>query len=410
MTDHQPLFDRLEALVDRNKLPDWDDVVRRAEAPASEGRPAATKRSRRSYLATRLVPALALAIILIALGSIAPWKGSPSFTDRALAAIGEGPVIHAVLRYETGFSYIDLRTGREKPQLQTTEIWFDSKRHFGHFVYRIDGSITADLLSTGKVPRLDPALTGFVDGYRSALKKGAAHVVGKGRLNGHAVTWIEVPFAKVETERIAVDDGSSLPLRVEYRNRIAGSSDGSYDILSIETLPEDGGNFVAASKGPRNRQATGASVPASLSDVSEALPGALWVGKSISGQSLSRIARTTSTTDHNAAGRVTPRSEAGIELNYGDGSPQVMAGARSRKAFLRLDEAARPRPDRWNLQFVLPRSSPMTYCGPKPSPTDSRLPRQCAGFVFKNGVYVTILASSHDLLLAAARALEPIQP
>ena len=38
MTDHQPLFDRLEALVDRNKLPDWDDVVRRvglADVPSA---------------------------------------------------------------------------------------------------------------------------------------------------------------------------------------------------------------------------------------------------------------------------------------------------------------------------------------------------------------------------------------
>jgi len=42
--------------------------------------------------------------------------------------------------------------------------------------------------------------------------------------------------------------------------------------------------------------------------------------------------------------------------------------------------------------------------------TDSGDREPYDGFMVKDGITVTILASSHELLLAAARALTPIQP
>lgn len=263
MTEHQPLFDRLEALVDHEQLPDWDDVVRRAEAPAPEERPAATKRSRRSYLARRLVPVFVLAIAAFAFVLIAPWQHGPGPTvmERALAAIGDEPVIHAVLRGETGETYINLATGREAPQMETTEIWYDGERHLEHWRSSIDGQINFDSLQTPtgittsdgpplaqhRFPTLDPALAGFVDGYRSALERGSARKVGTGRVNGHDVTWIEFTLFRssrwVDAERVAVDDRSALPLQIE---RLAnGRSEGRSKVTLIESLPEGSGNFTA---------------------------------------------------------------------------------------------------------------------------------------------------------------------
>jgi len=66
MNDHRQLSKRLEALVDHNNRPDWKDVVRRAdEAPVQGATP--VRRSKRSYLARRLVPAFVLAAAIIAL-------------------------------------------------------------------------------------------------------------------------------------------------------------------------------------------------------------------------------------------------------------------------------------------------------------------------------------------------------
>ena len=91
---HQPLLDRLEALIDRENRPDWQDVIRRAGQRKA--------RSRRSYLTRRLVPVIVLVAAIVALGLIAPWRHGPSLIDRALAAIGNGPLIHGVVREVRG--------------------------------------------------------------------------------------------------------------------------------------------------------------------------------------------------------------------------------------------------------------------------------------------------------------------
>ena len=75
---------------------------------------AQARRSRRSYLARRLVPVVALAAAVFALVMVAPWQHGPGSTvmERALAAITDEPVLHAVLNNPTVRTYIDLETGR----------------------------------------------------------------------------------------------------------------------------------------------------------------------------------------------------------------------------------------------------------------------------------------------------------
>src|SRR5581483_6463314 len=63
-------------------------------------------------------------------------------------------------------------------------------------------------------PALDPALAGFVSGYRDALASGAAVNDGDGTVEGRAVEWLR--FTNSEgTERVAVDTQTLKPLLVE---------------------------------------------------------------------------------------------------------------------------------------------------------------------------------------------------
>ncbi len=257
MTDHQPLIDRLEALVDRNNRPDWEDVVRRAEEPGKAARPA--RRSRRSYLARRVVPVFVLAAAALAIALIAPWGHGRSFTgsavaERALVAIGSGPVLHVVLRQETDSSYIDLASGQERPAADIEEIWYDSERHFEHLKDSselIPDSESHEILQTPTgtwasydidpgphTPIIDPALSEFFDGYRSALENGNAHVTGRGTIDGHDVTWIEFAVKlgcthayQACTERVAIDKASSLPLEIEWLRK--GKVASTIEIASI---------------------------------------------------------------------------------------------------------------------------------------------------------------------------------
>ena len=120
--------------LERDTTGDWEDAVRRAESAAQETRPARARRSKRSFLARRLVPVLARAAIVFSFALVAPWRHGPGGTviDRALAAIENGPVLHIVCKTPLGLSYVEIATGRETPLLYTTEVWYDRSRDFKH--------------------------------------------------------------------------------------------------------------------------------------------------------------------------------------------------------------------------------------------------------------------------------------
>lgn len=416
-----------------NEFPELDrddEIVRTLLAPfkrvrpvALPHRPARMRRSRRSYLARRLVPVLVLAAAALAIGLIAPWGHGRSFTaravaERALVAIGNGPVLHAVVRAPGTRTYIDLATGQETPELITTEVWYDKERRFVHRQDSINGDVFADFLMTpfgsGKpkgwaeglpyIPGLDPALAGFVDGYRSALENGDARVTGTGTVDGHDVTWIELTIFSESGvgERIAIDQASSLPVRIEqvYNGKI----EQSFDVVSIETLPEGSGNFSkpAEDVSPNRWLGRDQVTTISQSDAAQALPGALWVGKSISALELSSVARARLLTQTNESA---PSYETGIELHYGDGSAGRIFGD---------EPAASEKPSGtyvWLLEAAVLNPVYWSSLGPGEEPPAGSMLTDSGdqGFTVKDGINVTILASSHELLLEAARALEPIQ-
>src|SRR5688500_1867670 len=119
----------MSVAVDRElleSLQDRSDLVAVADAIADTQRPRAARRLSRR---TALVAAAAVVAAVAALA--APWgERGPATVERALAALGSGPVLHAVVEYTGEDVVIDLATGRERPFVHRAEYWYDAERQF----------------------------------------------------------------------------------------------------------------------------------------------------------------------------------------------------------------------------------------------------------------------------------------
>jgi hypothetical protein len=429
--------------------PDRDEEVARALlAPLERVQPVAlqtaksrVRRSKRSYLTRRLVPVLVLAAVAFAFLLIAPWQHGPGPTvmERALAAIGDRPVLHVVLRRHVDpretWGYVDLASGKETPMGDRREIWYDSERHFEHDKWGIEGAsgsaqeglfaeheilqtptgywASYDIVGgTPRSPSLNPALGEFFDGYRSALANHTAQVAGTGVVNGHDVTWIDLKpghshsqYMCKESERVAVDRTTSLPIQIGCFYE--GKYWPGFDVISIETLPAGSGDFSKPEKTKDSQ--TGYSsecdqiTPITASAAVEALPGAFWAGESVFGLQLSSVSRATLTSKTYLAERLsTTATETGIELHYGVGWTAALWS----EPFLFANE----KPSGTGVVIHEEKANPNFFFWPWPAaPAGSMLTNNGGeGYLVKDGIYVEIRASSQKLLLAVAKTLRPI--
>jgi hypothetical protein len=369
----------------------------------------------------RAWPALMAASIAVVIGlaavAVGQRAGSPSLVERALAAVGDGPVVHVVIEEPTENVYVELDSGERTEQLRQIELWIDERRGLEHEVTRIDGHVVNEMLVTpelmasphppvytcawitahpaaakkagvscdpkdahlGYIPQLDPALANFVDGYRSALQKGTAKEIRSGAIDGRPVTWLSLRIEDDRTAEIAVDDDTGKPIRVRERDR-------TYDVLLLETVGASEGNFRAREQRrpqPVSGRA-GAQGPIPLTEASEWVPGALWPGPTVHGLSLSLVELQFPTTGFGSrSGRPVERG-VGVELRYGDRSSIVIQQSREPQMAYAWSAYAVPRPGTVLLGFS-------------------------GGWLVKNGVYVRIWSQNPDVVLDVARALRPIQ-
>jgi hypothetical protein len=410
---------------------------------------AATRPSQRRRLSRRPLALVAVAVAVLALAIVSPWQQRhASVVDRALAAIGDAPVLHAVTRQ------VSLASGKRvaEQRVDQTEIWYDQSRGLEHTLTRTNGVVSQDVLQTpdgvssdrgpvytcawiarhpleatkervscrfdgnnGTIPRnvpesppvVDPALAGFVNGYRDALASGEAQKIGEGELDGRHVYWLELrlqppvdPSAPAQAtpdqrERVAVDAETYKPLLV--RTFSNGSPGVSYSVLQIETLAAGAGDFRKPTLQPAERLVSIGSVedprPIDLAGA-RALLGdrGFWLGSEFEGLKLSSIERVTLRTGYSRLAGLPPRDDPGLRLSYGERAP----GA----SYLTLTEAARP-------EFALGWSS-----GPFPAETVKPGFLRLAffgGYLIRDGLYLSIVAKpSGDSVLAAARSLVPI--
>lgn len=110
-----------------------------------------SRRRRRWWLAGTGVAAAIGAAAVVA-GLLLTTAVQPSLVDRALAAVGDEPVLHAVVRQrqQPDTTLVELSTGRRTavPRVMETEIWFDEERAREHTITRVTGEQTRDELAT----------------------------------------------------------------------------------------------------------------------------------------------------------------------------------------------------------------------------------------------------------------------
>jgi len=126
-------------------------------------RPASTIRRRRAWRLAALAAAAAVLGAAVSVALTLPWSERASLVDRALAAVGEKPVLHVVIARPAdapGF-LVAIDSGRPIERTERTEIWFDQGRDLRKTVTILDGSVLDATLETdeGGFSRSGPIIT-----------------------------------------------------------------------------------------------------------------------------------------------------------------------------------------------------------------------------------------------------------
>jgi hypothetical protein len=442
MPDHDPdvaaLLERAAARP-RSVSGSWQEILDDARAP------------RRPWLLAAL-PALGLAALAAAVVLAWPFGGGAggSVLDRALAAVGNGPVLHIVLNEGWHGTLVDLRTGARSELHGEREAWYDPGRGV-HEVARFDGIVQSDVLYPPD--RVPPIYPGLLDGYRGALRSG--NVDGEpGVVDGAPVLWIkvhrellpDVSDGKLHefAQELAVTPDTYQPVALrDTRDGVAGP-DGATTIVKLESLPDGGGDFTRGSGGLDNGTAMrqdARDVSPQEAETAMSRP-AVWLGTSFSGLDLSQLQQTTTRLGRTPLERVTAATvtrecraraakardaaaataacdrraaqlrgrtivttagppvwgepHTGVRVGYG-----AVSGGRGIRAegagYVTLEETTELYPGfgRGATGYVPPEGSIVVFGGG-------------IGLLRAHGVDVHIEASSEDLLLAAARALRPV--
>jgi hypothetical protein len=178
VSDLRQRLDRLVPVLHREG--EWERVV------ADAGR----SRTKRLSLVLPFVAAAA-AVAILALAWPFGSERSRGVLDRALAAIGEGPVLHIVYRGEWGPTRVDLSSGDVTAVVAESEVWYDPKRGVNH-IDRLDGEIQREHLTPVRElsVRQVEQYVALADNYQAALQAGKARVVAPGRVGDREVWWI----------------------------------------------------------------------------------------------------------------------------------------------------------------------------------------------------------------------------
>jgi hypothetical protein len=297
MTDRDSLGAILDDLVPapRDVPREWGDVLRRAGGPPTE-RPGGRHRRRLT------VAALAALISACAVVLADPFPEEENgVLDRALAAVGDGPVMHVVTRSGIGGTLIDLESGRRTRIRVESELWFDPARGY-RAITRLGGRVVDEYgVPLGKRIRFrfaNRAMQVFTRDYRAALRSGRARVLREGSVAGTPVYWIRVeldrptppaaPCGARLCHDVAVSRQTYEPVFVRFGP--PGSRFGQR-ILELESLPAGSGEIpgrVVAPTLPGFRPLPRRTVDRSLARRLLGTP-LVWPGARVGGLTLARI-------------------------------------------------------------------------------------------------------------------------
>jgi hypothetical protein len=436
----------LELLADDPELLALADAV-----AAAQREPARTRRRVPRVLAGAVVLAAALALALVA-----PWNsGHSTLVDRAIAALGDGPVLHAVTRETTpggGLTLVDLQTGERAAPVTVLEqkIWYDRAKGLAHTISHTNGRLSNDVLQTpagsfssdgpvitcawiarhpveatkkrvscrfdgdnGTTPRdvpeappsVDPALAGFLTQYRDALASGGARKTGEGMVDGTPVYWLSIPIdlptdptappspPVEERELVAVDRDSYRPVLV--RTLFNGSQASEYHVVEIGSVARDEANFSKPELRPARDRITSGEVE-SHAEIDPSQAGVRL------GHPAFWLGREFGNLTLSSVERLTVTTgyarSTGLPPRLDDAVRFTYEDNQGHE--LRLAESLRPE-FAFGWEFV-------TRSLPEGAAPDKLVLGGFADFMVRNGVYIAIYSFDADRSIAVARALAPV--
>lgn len=380
----------LELFQDEPELLAVVDAIAATQAPRRRAVP------RRLLLAAAAIGVAALILVLLPFG-----VGDAGIEDRALAAVGDGRVVHLVAtRVEPERVIVDLRSGAETPGVLALESWFDSESSELRTTTRRDGHTVADTLARkGAAEGIDPVVAGFVRGYREALERGELEVLRRDRLDGQEVVWVRLTLPGAQRDEIALDADTDLP-RAFRSVGPTGAPGPLWRVRSIDSEPRSEVDFrpTEPPAGPS------AGRIESERDVAPAEANALlggemrWPGPEVDGLSLATV-RAQALSRQFPDGRLLRSS--GVEFVYGD----------PRGDYVEIREARSPEPaygfaeGRLTLDFAPIPSAGRLVLTRLGSPGNSLW----LGQLRDGDVYVSIRSTRRDLVVRAARSLAPLR-
>jgi hypothetical protein len=442
------------------ELRDEPELLAIADALADVLEPETSTRRRRRWIPVSAAAATVVVAAAAALALVLAGEGvKGGFVDQALAAVGDAPVLHVVLRqeYAPDEALVEIATGERTQQTKVieTETWFDEERGLRHNLYRANGELTLDELATpegtttgtgpvwtcariarhpveatrarvschlsgenGTVPKdvpeerptADPGLAAFVDGYREALESGAARRLGEDTVDGRRVEWLEFDLPTMSdadgqnvtrlSEQVAVASDTHLPVLVR---RVANGIGGPVvRVTTIESIPRERADFSKPKRAPADSLASGWNVTAKEEiqpwQAASALGGsALWPGPRVAGLELARVERREVTISYPEETGRPPLATTTVAFVYGPGE----LGGHPTATF-DVIESAQPLPG---------------WVGPNRvgAPPEGFMSLNSFGWglLQKGGLYFQLMsfAVSKDVeqqALAAARQLEPV--
>lgn len=332
--------DDLQLLRDfRAEMPAPDEETRRRIYAYATTEPK-TKLPARRWRLPSVAVAAAVAAAVIAVLLVSPWSGSGGLVQRALAAVGSGPVLHVVTEQPSPilwYKAVSLPSGTPIQVTQRQEIWFDQSRDLKKTVTTLNGVVYDQLLETrqggftpsGPVytcswiaahpvaatkagvscnanmqngtkphkvpeqpPTLDLALAGFVDHYQSALASGQATKTGTGQVDGHDVIWLRISATTQSqggypAEDVAIDASTYAPVLV----RTLSTNPVQFQVSQIDTEAYDHSLFTRpAREYPPTSGSARATSPIDAAQAPTLLGGkALWLGQSWNGYQLVKV-------------------------------------------------------------------------------------------------------------------------
>lgn len=359
---------------------------------------------RRVGVPWRLLAVAAVIAVAAALAVVAPWHGhGDGLIDRALAAVGHGPVLHAVVEFDSPHeTVVNLSTGAKRPLPQRLEYWFDAERRTLRAVTSINGRVLVDdvvppsRLADNGAPPLDPALTGFLTAYREALKNGKARDAGRGTFDGRSVIWLRFDY-RLFGERVGVDEHTYRPIVIEPLDPDGTPSAQVWRVTAIDTRPYRPRDFTSTHAFPASSSAHGANfrmvAPSRAAPILGWTP--LWLGTAFRGLPLQH----TQLQDLVYV-QPSPRTIHTVLLAYGRGANRIqLTEAKTVEGAFWLPGLGVPAPG----TAVLRRS---VVSGPGP------ITRDCQALLRVGGVWVNIEGwnGASSRCMDAAHALVRIEP